>query len=76
MDRLFKDSFVRPAYLWAGLRNSELAIAMYQTRDDVVVKTTLPEVKPEEVDITIPKAEEVKPKQIKVKAKGVIEGKK
>lgn len=136
MDKLFEDSFVRPSHLWPELRGGELPIDMYQTKDDVVVKATLPGIKPDEVDITItgdtltikgehkeeqeikkedylykersygtfsrsllipvqvksdkaeatfedgiltltiPKVEEVKPRQIKVKAKGLIEGKK
>jgi len=134
MDRLFEDSFVRPSRFWPELLGrGELPIDMYQTANDVVVKASLPGVKPEEVDIsitgdtltingehkeeeevkqedyfrreryygafsrslilpvqiqsdkaeavfengvltlTLPKAEEVKPKQIKVKAKKVLE---
>lgn len=136
MERLFDDSFVRPSRLFTVLgEETGIPIDMHQTADDVVVKATLPAVKPEEVEITIsdgtltikgehkeeeevkredylhrerrygsfsrsltlpssletekaeatfengvltltiPRAEEVKPKQIKVKAKGVIEGK-
>ena len=120
MERLFEDSFVRPSRLFTILGEEVgVAIDMYQTPDDVVVKATLPAVKPQEVEITISgdtltikgeskaeeevkkedyvyqerrygsfrrsitlpsslkteKAEEVKPKQIKVTAKGVIEGK-
>ena len=134
MDRLYEESFVRPSSLWPGLEQGELAVDMYQTANDVVVKATIPGVKAEEVDIsitgdtltikgehkeekeikkedyfykehhygnfsrsilipvqvksdkaeavfengvltlTLPKAEEVKPKQIKVKPKGMIEG--
>jgi len=137
MDRLFDDSFVRPSR-FTGLfgEGAEMPIDMYQTDEDVVVKATVPGIKPEEVEITItgdtltikgetrteeevkkenyfrqersygafsrsillpsslqtdkaeatfdngvltltiPKAEESKPKQIKIKPKGVIEGKK
>ncbi len=135
MDRLFEDSFVTPGRsfrtVWAAM-----PVDVYQTENEVVLKATLPGVKPEEVDITvtgdtvtirgerkadekvkqedyiyqehrygafsrtvtlpggldtgkaeanfengvltltIPKSEEVKPKQIKVKARGAIEGKK
>ena len=134
MDRLFEDSFVHPTRVWPELGGGQLAIDMYQTDDDVVVKASLPGLKPEEVDIsvtgdtltirgehkeekevkqedylykerrygvynrsvtmpvqvkaekaeavfdngiltlTLPKAEETKPKQIKVKAKAAIEG--
>ena len=137
MDRLFDDSFVRPWHITSLLGDgAEAPIDMYHTDESVVVKATVPGIKPEEVDITItgdtltikgetkseeevkeehyfrkerrygafsrsillpnslktdkaeasfengvltltiPKAEEHKPKQIKVKPKGVIEGKK
>jgi HSP20 family protein len=52
VDRLFEDSFVRiPRPPGDGV--GELPIDMYQTKDDLVVKATLPGIKPEEVDITI-----------------------
>jgi len=137
MDRLFEDSFVSPSRILGTFgAGAAVPIDMYHTANDVIVKATLPGVKPEEVDITItgdtltikgetkteeevkredyfyqehrygafsrsvtlpsglntdkaeatfdngiltltiPKAEKVKPKQIKVKAKGTIEGKK
>jgi len=129
MDKLFEDSFVHPLRIWPELGAGVLPIDVYQTKDDVIVKATVPGIKPEEVDITIkgehkeeedtkekdylcrecrygafrrsvtlpvemngdkadasledgiltvtiPKAEEIKPKQIKVRAKGAIEGKK
>jgi len=136
MEKLFEDSFVTPSRI---LSTFDLGVAtpidMYQTANDVVVKATLPGIKPEEVDITItgdtltikgetkaeekikredhlyrehrdgtfsrsatlpnglntdkaeadfnngiltltiPKSEETKPKQIKVRAKGVTESK-
>lgn len=136
IDRLFEDSFVRPSRFWPELGAGELTLDLdvYQTDKDVIVKASIPGVKPEEVDISItgdvltikgehkeekevkekdylrkerrygtfsrslqipvpvkddkaeaefengtltlhlPKAEEVKPKQIKVKAKQAIEG--
>jgi len=137
MDRLFEDSFVTPSrFLSTFGPGGTTPIDMYHTANEVVVKATLPGIKPEEVDITItgdtltlkgetkseeeikqeeylyqehrfgtfsrsvtlpggldsdkteasfengiltltiPKSEKVKPKQIKVKAKGAIEGKK
>ena len=137
MDKLFEDSFVTPSRILSTFGpDTGIPVDMYQTANDVVVKTALPGVKPEEVDITItgdnltikgetkaeeevkredylyhehrygafsrsmplpsgldsdkaeanfdngiltliiPKSEQVKPKQIKVKAKGIIEGKK
>jgi len=136
MDRLFEDSYIHPSRFWPELRPGELPLDLdvYQTADDVVVKASLPGIKPEEVDIsltgdiltikgehkeekevkeqnyihkerrhgtfsrsiqvpasvksdkaeavfengvltlTLPKAEEEKPRQIKVKAKSMIEG--
>ena len=53
MDRLFEDSFVTrrgfPA-LWNG---DTLALDVYETNEALVIKTSLPGVKPEEVDITL-----------------------
>lgn len=54
MDRLFEESFVRP---WGGwMRPGEAqapAIDMYETGNAVVVKATLPGVKPDDLDIHI-----------------------
>lgn len=51
MDRLFDDAFTRPLS-FSGVSGVP-AIDMYQTNDDVVVKATLPGLKPEDVDITV-----------------------
>jgi HSP20 family protein len=58
MSRLFDESLVRsgPFGLWPfGSREdgSALAVDMYETDGDVMVKASLPGLKPEEVDITI-----------------------
>lgn len=54
MDQLFEDSFVRPGFGWvAPTGAANLAIDMYETKDDVVVKTALPGIKPEQVEVTI-----------------------
>ena len=53
MDRLFEDSFVRPSRLWPELVGEEPALNVYQTDKDVVVKASLPGIKPEEVDISV-----------------------
>ncbi len=54
MDRLFEESFVRP---WRSelipWSRSELPLDMYETDDEVVVKASVPGVKPEELDVTI-----------------------
>jgi len=54
MDRLFEDSFVRPSvFLMANEGGGVLPIDVLQTKDDVVVKASLPGFKPEEVEISI-----------------------
>ncbi len=54
MDRLFEESFVRPRTDWpAPLSAGTLAVDMYETDQDVVVKSSVPGVKPEDIDITI-----------------------
>ena len=53
MDRLFENSFVRDPRLWPRVGEWELSIDMHQTANDVIVKTSLPGFKPEEVDISI-----------------------
>ncbi|MFQ6059246.1 MAG: Hsp20/alpha crystallin family protein [Anaerolineae bacterium] len=55
MDRLFEESFVRPPRRgWLiPWEVEELPIDMYETEDHVVVKTAVPGVKPEDIDITI-----------------------
>lgn len=52
MDRLFEDAFVTSRGI-IPFSGADLAVDMYETKDDVVVKTALPGVKPEDVDITI-----------------------
>jgi HSP20 family protein len=54
MDRLFDESVVRPGFGWvAPLAAAELAIDVYETKDDVLVKAALPGVKPEQVEVSI-----------------------
>jgi HSP20 family protein len=54
MDRLFADSFVRPSgRMLAPMEGAALAVDMYETNDDVVVKTALPGIDPDDVDISI-----------------------
>ena len=53
MDGLLEDAFVRPSRAWSALTTDELAIDMYQTEKDVVVKAPLPGIKAEDVDISI-----------------------
>jgi len=54
MDRLFEDSFVHPSRALAALGEATApALDVYQTPNEVVVKATLPGVKPEDVSIDI-----------------------
>jgi HSP20 family protein len=54
MDRLFEESFVRPWGRWLSPAGDEtLAVDMYATDENVVVKAAIPGVKPEDIDISI-----------------------
>jgi HSP20 family protein len=54
MDRLFEDSFVRPSRLLTTLGEAATpALDVYQTPNEVVVKTALPGLKSEDIDIDI-----------------------
>ncbi len=54
MDKLFEDSFVRPAGAGlTGAASSGVALDMFETESDVVVKAELPGVKPDEVDVSV-----------------------
>jgi HSP20 family protein len=52
MDRLFDDAFTRPLRLSDGPM-SMLAVDMYQTDNEVVVKAAIPGVKADEVQINV-----------------------
>ncbi len=51
MDRLFDDAFTRP--FGVNGYSTLPSIDMYQTNDDVIVKASLPGLKPEDVEITV-----------------------
>ncbi|MBN1815181.1 MAG: Hsp20/alpha crystallin family protein [Anaerolineae bacterium] len=54
MDRLFEESFVRPRTDWlAPTEAGALAVDVYETEDAVVVKSAIPGIKPEDIDITV-----------------------
>ncbi len=53
MDRLFEESFVRPRREWLAPAEGTLALDMYETEDSVVVKSAVPGIKPDDIDITI-----------------------
>ncbi|MFQ5946938.1 MAG: Hsp20/alpha crystallin family protein [Anaerolineae bacterium] len=54
MNRLFEESWVRPrgGWLWPSLSGT-LAIDIYETDEAVVVKTAVPGVDPDNIDITL-----------------------
>jgi len=54
MDRLMEDSFINPrSGLLAPLTGGSLALDIYETDQDVIVKASLPGVKPEDIDISV-----------------------
>ena len=54
MDKLFEESFVGPRRGdWLGATEATLALDIYDTEESTVVKTSVPGVKPEDIDITI-----------------------
>jgi HSP20 family protein len=54
MGRLFEESFLRPGWFggWEAA-TSALPVDVYETGDHVVVKATVPGVKPEDIEVTI-----------------------
>ena len=54
MDRLFEDSFVRPSRLLTTVGKGVMPeLDVYQTPNEVVIKASLPGVKPDDVSIDI-----------------------
>jgi len=54
MDRLFEESFFRPAQADAWGWPAEMPpVDVYETADQLVVKVAVPGVKPEEIDVTV-----------------------
>lgn len=53
MDRLFEDSFVRPSRAARESAGVYLPLDIYTTKDAVVIRASVPGVKPDEVEITI-----------------------
>jgi HSP20 family protein len=54
MDRLFEESFLRPDLFGSGESPaSALPLDMYETENDVVVKASVPGVKPEDIQVTV-----------------------
>jgi HSP20 family protein len=53
MDRMFEERFVRPPVPFGPWAEGALAVDMYETDETVVVKSTMPGVKAEEIDVSI-----------------------
>jgi HSP20 family protein len=54
MSRLFEESFVRPQAGWpAPVGAGTPAVDMYETDETIVVKAAIPDVKPEDLDISV-----------------------
>ncbi|MGQ9515792.1 MAG: Hsp20/alpha crystallin family protein [Anaerolineae bacterium] len=52
MDRLFEESIVWPRS-WLAPAAQNFAVDIYETKDDVVVKASLPGAKPEDVEVSV-----------------------
>lgn len=54
LDRFFDEPFWHRGFGWiAPLDAANLAVDMYETKDDVVVKAALPGIKPEQLQVSI-----------------------
>jgi HSP20 family protein len=53
MDRMFEEGFLRPPVPFGPWAESALAVDMYETEDVVVVKTAIPGVKAEDIDVSV-----------------------
>jgi len=53
MNRLFEDSFVRPAAWPMPFDGTSVAVDMIDGKDDVIVTASVPGIKPEDLDITL-----------------------
>ena len=53
VNRLFEDSFIRPGSMLMPFDGNNLAVDMIETKDDVVVKASVPGIKPEDIDISL-----------------------
>jgi HSP20 family protein len=53
MERMFEDRFVRPTLPFAPWGEGTMAVDMYETDDAIVVKTPIPGVKAEEIEVSV-----------------------
>jgi len=52
MDRLFEESIIRPRGLIEAVTDG-LAVDMSESKDEVIVKASVPGVKPEDIDVSV-----------------------
>jgi len=53
MDRLFEESFVRPSRLLGTPGAGTVPLDMYQHEGNIVIKASIPGIKPEDIDISV-----------------------
>jgi HSP20 family protein len=53
VDQLFEDSIVRPSAYLSAVESRGIPLNAYETKDEVVVKASLPGFKPEEVEVSL-----------------------
>jgi HSP20 family protein len=53
MDRMFEERFVRPPVPFGPWAAGALAVDMYETDDNVVVKTAIPGVNAEDIEVSV-----------------------
>jgi HSP20 family protein len=53
MDRMFEERFIRPPVPFGPWAETTMAVDMYETAESVVVKTPIPGVKPEEIEVSV-----------------------
>jgi HSP20 family protein len=53
MDRMFEEGFLRPPVPFGLWAEGSLAVDMYDTENSVVVKTAIPGVKAEDIDVSV-----------------------
>lgn len=53
MDRMLEERFIRPPMPFGPWAEASMTVDMYETADSVVVKSSIPGVKPEEIEVSV-----------------------
>ena len=53
MDRMFEERFLRPIAPFVPWAEGALAVDMYETKDSVVIKTAIPGIKTEDIEVSV-----------------------